>query len=103
MTEEKLSPLLRESSAGVLIPCWIQPRASKNSIAGIHGDAVKISLTAPPVDGKANAELCKFFADILDLPKSAITLESGQTSRNKRILIKNLTSKTILKLLCKDG
>jgi uncharacterized protein (TIGR00251 family) len=61
----------------------IQPGAKKTEFAGLHGDALKIRLAAPPVDGKANEALVRFLADTLDLPKSAVTLKSGQTSRRK--------------------
>ena len=67
----------------VRIACRVQPRASKQGIRGMHGPAVKISLNTPPVDGKANAALCAFLADLLDLSKSSVTLHSGQTSRDK--------------------
>ena len=63
----------------------IQPGARKTEIAGQHGDALKIRLAAPPVDGKANEALIKFFADALGLPKSAVTIKSGQTSRHKAL------------------
>ena len=63
----------------------IQPGARKTEIAGQHGDALKIRLAAPPVDGKANEALIKFFADALGLPKSAVTIKSGQTSRRKAL------------------
>lgn len=61
----------------------IQPGAKKTEFAGLHGDALKIRLAAPPVDGKANEALIRFIADTFDLPKSAVTLKSGQTSRRK--------------------
>ena len=61
----------------------IQPGAKTSEVAGPHGDALKIRLAAPPVDGKANAALVEFVANRLCLPKSAVTLKSGQTSRRK--------------------
>ena len=61
----------------------IQPGAKKTECAGLHGDALKIRLAAPPVDGKANAALIDFVAHQLGLAKSAVTLKSGQTSRRK--------------------
>jgi uncharacterized protein (TIGR00251 family) len=71
----------RESSATLTL--HIQPGARKTEIAGLHGDALKIRLAAPPVDGKANAALIGFVAERLGLPKSAVRLVSGQTSRRK--------------------
>jgi len=61
----------------------IQPGAKKTEVAGLYGDALKIRLAAPPVDGKANAALLAFVADRLGLAKSAVVLKSGQTSRRK--------------------
>lgn len=67
----------------ITLTLHIQPGAKKTEFAGLHGDALKIRLAAPPVDGKANEALVRFLADVLDLPKSAVTLKSGQTSRRK--------------------
>jgi uncharacterized protein (TIGR00251 family) len=62
-----------------------QPGAKRSAIVGLHGDRLKVAVQAPPVDGKANAALLAFFAALLDLPKHAVTLGAGQTSRDKRI------------------
>lgn len=61
----------------------VQPGAKRSEIVGEHGDALKLRLLAPPVDGKANAALIAFLAATLDLPKAAISLKSGQTARRK--------------------
>ncbi len=61
----------------------IQPGAKKTDVAGLHGDALKIRLAAPPVDGKANEALIKFLAERFKLPKNKVTLKSGHTSRRK--------------------
>jgi uncharacterized protein (TIGR00251 family) len=75
---------LRQAGNGhVTLTLHIQPGAKKTEIAGLHGDALKLRLAAPPVDGKANAALLAFLAERLDLPKSALALKSGQTSRRK--------------------
>jgi len=66
---------------------FIQPRSSKNQVAGLYGDALKIKLTAPPVDGEANKMCIKFLAKLLSVSKSAVEIVSGQTSRNKTIKI----------------
>ncbi|MCA1938086.1 MAG: DUF167 domain-containing protein [Dechloromonas sp.] len=65
----------------------IQPGAKKTEVAGLHGEALKIRLAAPPVDGKANDALLRFVAEQLDLPRAAVTLKSGQTSRHKVVEI----------------
>lgn len=68
----------------------IQPGAKKNEIVGLHGDALKIRLAAPPVDGKANSALLSALADWLNLPKNALMLKSGQTSRRKVVRVKGV-------------
>lgn len=71
----------------ITLTLHIQPGAKKSECAGRHGDALKIRLAAPPVDGKANAALTEFLADRLGLPRSAVHLKSGQTSRRKVLAI----------------
>lgn len=67
----------------ITLTLHIQPGAKKTEFAGLHGDALKIRLAAPPVDGKANEALVKFIAETLGLARSAVYLKSGQTSRRK--------------------
>lgn len=74
---------LRATTGGVSLTLHIQPGAKKTEIAGEHGDALKIRLAAPPVDGKANAALLAFLAERLGVVKAAVTLKSGQSSRRK--------------------
>ena len=79
-----MSEWLRVAADGrITLTLHIQPGAKKTEFAGLHGDALKIRLAAPPVDGKANEALIKFVAETLKLPKSAVNLKSGQTSRRK--------------------
>lgn len=72
----------------LILECHLQPKASRDEFAGLHGDRLKIRLTAPPVDGKANAHLLAFLAGALAVSKSQVSLESGQQSRQKRVRIK---------------
>ena len=74
---------LREGGGRTILTLHIQPGAKKTEVTGLYGDALKIRLAAPPVDGKANAALIAFVADRLGLAKSAVRLKSGQTSRHK--------------------
>lgn len=78
---------LRADGADVVLTLHIQPGAKKTEVAGIHGEALKIRLAAPPVDGKANAALLAFVAERMALPKSRVELVSGQTSRAKRVRV----------------
>jgi hypothetical protein len=73
----------------------IQPGTRKTEIAGQHGDALKIRLAAPPVDGKANEALLRFVAETLHLPKSSVSLKSGQTSRRKILEVNGATAEEI--------
>lgn len=84
-----------ESTAGVTFAIKVQPRARKNAITGILGDAFKVSLTAPPVDGKANEACIEFFAKLLKVPRSSVTIAAGQTSRNKVIRVVGLSAKEV--------
>ena len=83
---------LREGPDGVSFAVRVQPRARRNAIVGELGDALKIALTAPPVDGRANEACAEFFADLLDLPRSSIAIASGQNSRNKVIRVAGLSA-----------
>lgn len=75
---------------GARLTLHIQPRGSRNAIAGVHGDAIKVRLTAPPVDGAANEALIRFLADALGVSRSALTLTSGTTSRRKTVAVAGL-------------
>jgi len=83
-----VTPWLTEAGdGGLILSLHVQPGAKRTGFAGLYGEAVKLRLAAPPVDGKANAALCAFLAEICGAPKSDIQLLSGETSRTKRIRI----------------
>ena len=84
-----------DTPSGPVLNLRIVPRASKNTIQGRHGDALKIRLCAPPVDGAANAALIEFLAKTFSLPRSRIQLLSGQTSRTKRVLLAGMKADEI--------
>jgi hypothetical protein len=86
---------VRDSEAGVSFAVKVHPRAKKNAITGEVGDALKLALTAPPVDGKANQACIEFFANLLKLPRSSVTIAAGQTSRNKVVRVTGLTAQQI--------
>ncbi|MDY0013269.1 MAG: DUF167 family protein [Rhodocyclaceae bacterium] len=79
--------LRQEASGDLLLVLHIQPGAKLTGFAGPHGAAMKLRLAAPPVDGKANAALAAFLAEFCGVPKSAVELVSGETSRAKRVRI----------------
>lgn len=82
-------PFLSEGKGGIVLRLYIQPRSSKNEIAGIHGTALKIRLTSPPVEGAANAACIEFLAGMLGTRKNQIEIISGPKSRIKQIRIKD--------------
>lgn len=82
---------LIEKSGGIEIRIYIQPRASKTEIVGLHGEALKIRVASPPVDGQANAELCRFLARYVGVPRQHVQLKSGVSSRQKRVFIEGKT------------
>jgi len=86
---------IHESGGGATFAVKVHPRARKNGITGELGDALKVSLTTPPVDGRANDACIEFFAKLLKVPRSSVTIASGQTSRNKVIRVAGLTSEQV--------
>jgi hypothetical protein len=79
---------IQEKPDGLIFNIRVQPRASQNRVVGLYGDALKINLTAPPVDNAANKACGAFLADLLSVPKSAVSILSGQTGRNKQVMIR---------------
>ena len=86
---------LHETASGVTFSVRVQPRAKRNAVAGEFGEALKIALTAPPIDGRANEACIEFLAELLDLPRSSIAIISGHTSRNKVVRVTGLSSDTL--------
>jgi uncharacterized protein (TIGR00251 family) len=82
---------LHARDGAVVLEVRVAPRASRAAIAGVHAGALKVSLTAPPVEGAANAALIELLAETLGLPKRALALEQGHTSKQKRVRIEGLT------------
>jgi uncharacterized protein (TIGR00251 family) len=81
---------VRDTDKGATFAVRVQPRASRNAVAGEMGDALKIALTAPPVEGKANDACVDFLANLLKVPRSSVTIASGESSRNKVVRIAGL-------------
>jgi uncharacterized protein (TIGR00251 family) len=98
-----VSDWLRVAADGRLtLTLHIQPGAKKTEVAGEHGDALKIRLAAPPVDGKANAALLAFIAERLGVSKSSVSLKSGQTSRRKVVEVEGALVEAV-RQLAEDG
>ncbi|HZU08607.1 MAG TPA: DUF167 domain-containing protein [Pseudacidobacterium sp.] len=90
---------LKESSSGVSFAVRVQPRASRTAISGVLGEgdnaALKISLTTPPVEGQANEALVRFFAELLNVPRSSVEIISGSQSRNKVVRIREMSAEQV--------
>lgn len=86
---------IRDTPAGVTFQIKIHPRAKKNAITGMVGDALKISLTAPPLEGRANQACIVFLADVLNVARSSVTIAAGESSRNKTIRVASLTAASV--------
>lgn len=77
----------RWDGTDLLLDCHLQPKASKDEFAGLHGERLKIRISAPPIDGRANAQLLAFIAKAFGVAKSQVSLDSGDSSRQKRVRI----------------
>lgn len=97
-----MSAWLRPQGDGVVLALHVQPGAKRTEVAGLHGEALKIRLAAPPVDGKANACLVEFIAEQLGIAKSRVSLVAGQTSRTKKIAVAGLDADTTQRRLLGD-
>jgi uncharacterized protein (TIGR00251 family) len=75
----------KEDAAGICFRVRLSPRSSKEGLEGVHGDAIKLKVKSPPVDGKANKAMLKFLSKCLGIPMSGIKILSGQTSRIKTV------------------
>lgn len=99
MTPEELEKAVCECARGCKVSCFVQPRASRNAIAGVYGDALKIAITAPPVDGKANKALCEFWGRLAKVPKGAVSVEVGEAARRKVVAINGITKADLIAIL----
>jgi uncharacterized protein (TIGR00251 family) len=88
-----------ESANGVSIDVRVHPGAKKNKIIGEQAAALKIALTAPPVDGKANQALIKFMSEFLNVNRSKVSIIRGEKSRSKTVFIQDFNAATLTKLL----
>jgi uncharacterized protein len=90
---------IRDTPHGATFAIRVQPRASRNAVVGEMGDALKIALTAPPVDGKANEACVEFVSKLLKVPRSSVTIAAGETSRNKVIRVAGLKAEEVRRRL----
>ena len=94
-----LPPWLSEHPEGTVIEVFVQPRAAKNALVGVHGAALKLKISAPPVEGRANKAAEEFFAGLLGVPKSRVGVVRGESSRHKRIVVGGISAETVARLV----
>jgi len=86
---------IRDEQSGATFLVKVHPRARKNAVTGALGDALKLSLTAPPAQGRANDACIEFLAEVLRLPRSSVTIAAGHTSRNKVVRVSGFSASAV--------
>lgn len=94
-----MEPFIEVAAEGVILRLQVLPRSSKNQIVGPHGDALKVKLTSPPVDGAANKCCRDYFAKLFRVAKTDVVILGGETSRKKRVLIRGVREVEVLSIL----
>jgi len=89
-------PIVQDTKSGAIITIQVQPKASKSECVGLHGDALKIRIAAPPIDGRANDALLEFLATQLNVPPSTLAIHAGAGGRHKRVLCTTLHAADVL-------
>ena len=97
------SLIVQDTTDGAILTVHIQPKASTTECVGIHGNALKIRVAAPPVDGAANDALVRFLARTLSLPLAAVFIESGTGGRHKRVRLRGVTREHVIARLMQKG
>ena len=94
---DRMSPdtWISTTAVGVVINVRVVPRASRNEISGLQGEALKVRLQAPPVEGKANQALARYLAEALRVRPNQVRILAGETGRTKRVLIVGVTEATV--------
>jgi uncharacterized protein (TIGR00251 family) len=94
---------IRDTPQGATFAVRVQPRARRNAIVGEVGDALKISLTSPPIEGRANEACVEFLAEFLKVPRSSVTIAAGEASRNKVIRIAGMSADEVRRRITHSG
>ena len=94
---------LKSQEGSVIFPVRVQPRASKDEIAGVMDGALKVRLRAPAMEDRANEALCEYLAEVLKTPKAAVRILSGHHSRSKRVEVRGVTEQQVLALLSREA
>lgn len=90
---------VRETGGAITFSVRVHPRAKKDAISGTLGDALKLSLTSPPVNGRANQACIEFFAKLFKVPRASVTIAAGETSRNKVVRVAGISADMVIAAL----
>lgn len=91
--------MIKTTPNGVILTIYVQPKASKTEFVGLYGDALRFRVAAPPVEGEANAALCRYLAKVFALPQRSVAVYAGQASRKKRIELIGINEDEVRKKL----
>lgn len=95
-------PWMKEEDGAVVMNVWLQPRASKNELVGIHGDCLKIKVTSPPIENKANENLCDYLSRLMGISKRKIEVIKGEKMRMKKVKIYDRTLDDVRKSVSEE-
>lgn len=95
--------IVQDSKNGAVLTVHAQPKASRTECVGIYGDALKIRVAAPPIDGAANEELIRFIASRCAIPRASVLIQSGTEGRHKRLCLKGVTAEFVMARLMPGG
>ena len=90
-----LPPYVSVSKGAARVDVFVQPRAAKDAVVGVHGASLKVKVKAPPVDGKANEAAARLVAGLLQVPASAVSVVAGHSSRHKRLEVADVTPEKV--------
>jgi uncharacterized protein len=100
MSEAHRTPdYVSEHSKGALVHVYVQPKAGTQGVVGLHGGALKVKVTAPPLDDRANGAVAALLAEVLGVPVRDVSLVGGRTARNKRFVVASLSSEGVASAL----
>ncbi|HVG00598.1 MAG TPA: DUF167 domain-containing protein [Chloroflexia bacterium] len=102
MTSDKSDGPIQATPGGVTVKVIVAPRSPANKVVGEHNGAIKVALTAPPVEGAANKSRVEFLAKLLGVPRSSVTLVSGETSRQKMVKVLGVSMEQVIEKLAGD-
>ena len=92
-------PAVQDTPEGVVLTIHVQPKASKTEYGGLHGDALKFRVAAPPVEGAANDALCAHLAALFAISKQSVVIKAGTSSRHKRVLLCGISALRVKDIL----